>query len=91
MSEHANTRCPACGQRVATKQQSTLLSRRQIEVLVQIARGRTNPQIAQMLGISPQTVKNHVSTILHLLCAPDRTAAVVRGLRECWITLPEED
>lgn len=53
------------------------LTERELEVLALIAEGKTNPEIADLLFISPQTVKNHVSNILHKLGLPDRTQAAV--------------
>lgn len=47
------------------------------EVLVEIAAGRTNAEIAARLFVSEGTVKTHVGAILHKLAVRDRTAAVV--------------
>jgi DNA-binding NarL/FixJ family response regulator len=55
------------------------LSEREVEVLRFIARGRTNEQIGRDLHLSLNTVKTHVSRILHKLDVPDRAAAVARG------------
>jgi DNA-binding NarL/FixJ family response regulator len=41
----------------------TLFSKRETEVMTQILWGRPHKEIAQTLGISPQTVKNHLSSI----------------------------
>jgi DNA-binding NarL/FixJ family response regulator len=60
------------------------LSPREQDVLRLIAHGKENAQIAEMLNISPRTVKNHVSSILAKLGLPSRiqaaTYAVRRGL-----------
>lgn len=60
------------------------LSPRELDVLRLIAQGLGNAQIAGRLGISPRTVKNHVSNILAKLNLPSRieaaTYAVRRGL-----------
>lgn len=53
------------------------LSERELQVLSLISSGKTNPEIADALFISPQTVKNHVSNILHKLGLPDRTQAAL--------------
>lgn len=53
------------------------LSAREIEVLKLLARGFTNQDIAERLGVSCRTVDHHVSHILTKLTAPNRTAAVV--------------
>jgi DNA-binding NarL/FixJ family response regulator len=51
------------------------LSERQREVLQMIALGLLNKEIAQKLGITVLTVKNHVHNILDKLCVPHRRAA----------------
>ncbi|MDQ3811334.1 MAG: response regulator transcription factor [Chloroflexota bacterium] len=63
------------------------LSPREIEILEQVARGNSNKIIARKLGISDQTVKNHVSAILRKLEVNDRTEAVVYALRNGWIRI----
>ncbi len=61
------------------------LSSREIEILDHIARGNSNKEIAKLLGISDQTVKNHITSILKKLSVTDRTSAVVQALRHGWI------
>ncbi len=53
------------------------LTEREREILTLITRGKTNAEIAEDLIISPLTVKNHVSSILHKLGLSDRTQAAV--------------
>lgn len=67
----------------------TPLSEREIEVLERIASGGSNKDIAEELGISTQTVKNHISSILRKLSLNDRTQAVLYALRRGWIDAPE--
>jgi DNA-binding NarL/FixJ family response regulator len=67
----------------------TPLSEREIEVLEQIASGGSNRDIAEGLGISTQTVKNHISSILRKLSLNDRTQAVLFALRRGWIETPD--
>lgn len=66
----------------------TPLSAREIEVLERIASGGSNRDIAAELGISTQTVKNHISSILRKLSLNDRTQAVLYALRRGWIETP---
>ncbi len=66
------------------------LSEREIEVLDKIAAGSSNKEIADGLGISTQTVKNHISSILRKLSLNDRTQAVIYALRRNWIKTPDE-
>jgi DNA-binding NarL/FixJ family response regulator len=56
------------------------LSEREIEVLMQVARGATNREIAHELFISEATVKSHLIHIFGKLGVSDRTAAVMTGL-----------
>lgn len=63
------------------------LSPREIEILEQISRGNSNKQIARILAISDQTVKNHITSILKKLAVNDRTEAVVYSLRQGWIKM----
>ncbi len=63
------------------------LSAREIEIIDLVARGNSNKLIARQLGISDQTVKNHVSAILRKLEVNDRTEAVVYALRNGWIRM----
>ena len=65
------------------------LTPRQMEVLELVTRGLTNKQIALRLGISHQTVKNHMTAILRKLRCQDRTQAAVYALSHGWIRLDE--
>ncbi len=62
------------------------LSPRETEILNHIAGGLSNKGIAAKLGISEQTIKNHMSSILSKLEANDRTQAVVMGIHSGWIS-----
>ena len=62
------------------------LTPRQTEILDHIARGYSNKQIAGKFGISEQTIKNHMSTILRKLDVNDRTQAVVLAMHYGWIS-----
>lgn len=57
------------------------LSVREREILVQLAQGLSNKQIASTLSVGVETVKTHISSILHKLEAVDRTQAVAVALR----------
>jgi two-component system, NarL family, response regulator DegU len=63
------------------------LTPREMEILKYIGQGFLNKQIAVELGISEQTIKNHVTSILRKLNANARTEAVVLALRQGLITL----
>lgn len=57
------------------------LTQRESEVLKQLANGLTNKEIAQSLGISYETVKEHVQHILRKIGVSDRTQAAVWAVR----------
>jgi DNA-binding NarL/FixJ family response regulator len=56
------------------------LTRREVEVLALMAGGYNNLEIAQGLGTSEGTIKNHVSNILSKFGVRDRIQAVFKGL-----------
>lgn len=60
---------------------------RETEILKYIAQGYLNKQIAAELGISEQTIKNHVTSILRKLNANARTEAVVVAIKQGLISL----
>jgi DNA-binding NarL/FixJ family response regulator len=66
------------------------LSDREMEVLSCVVRGMSNKEIAISLGISHQTVKNHVTAILRKFGVEDRTQAVVYALKRGWVQLGDE-
>jgi RNA polymerase sigma factor (sigma-70 family) len=65
------------------------LSPREMEILQHIAQGKSNKEIAYELGISRQTVKNHMTSILRKLAVNDRTQAAIYALRRGWIRLQD--
>jgi DNA-binding NarL/FixJ family response regulator len=67
----------------------TPLSPREMSILNLIARGMSNKQAAAELGISYQTVKNHMTSILRKLAVNDRTQAAIYALHRGWIRLQD--
>jgi DNA-binding NarL/FixJ family response regulator len=63
------------------------LSDREMEVLSCVVGGMSNKEIASSLGISHQTVKNHVTSILRKFGVEDRTQAVVYALKRGWVKI----
>lgn len=57
------------------------LSRREREVLGCVAQGYSNAKIADVLALSPNTVRTHVQNLLFKLQAPNRTVAVALAHR----------
>ena len=58
------------------------LTPREVEVLRALATGLTNEAIARQLGISPKTLRNHISNTYHKLHIYDRAQAVIVAVRE---------
>ncbi len=63
------------------------LSPRELEILQAVTNGQSNKEIAYSLGISQQTVKNHMTSILKKLNVEDRTQAAVTAIRHGWVRL----
>jgi NarL family two-component system response regulator LiaR len=65
------------------------LTERELDVLLCIARGFTNQEIANTLFISDRTVRTHVSNIFSKLHLANRTQAALYALREGLTSLEE--
>ena len=57
------------------------LTAREIDILRQLAHGRSNAEIASLLFLSEGTVRNHISSILEKLGVADRTQAAVMAIQ----------
>jgi DNA-binding NarL/FixJ family response regulator len=75
------------GQESPTARAFPTLTPRERDVLDLLATGARNHEIAQSLGMSDKTVRNHVSQVLMKLHVPDRTAAALRA-REAGLRPP---
>ena len=82
---------PALNNRLANrdvdKDKIDSLTSRELEVLIQVANGMFNKEIATSLNISERTVKNHVSNIFKKIDVSDRTQAAVFAIKNNIITL----
>ena len=58
------------------------LTEREVEILRLVAAGKSNPEIAEELFISPRTVSTHVSNILNKIGAANRTEAATYASRQ---------
>ena len=74
-------------ERIEQRSPFSALTARETEILAEVARSSKNREIAISLGISENTVKNHINTILLKLNAADRTEAVTIGLQRGIIDL----
>ena len=72
---------------MAEPEQPNTLTSRELEVLGLVAAGSKNREISETLGLSEQTVKNHLSSVFHKLGVPNRTRAVMYASRQGWLDL----
>jgi DNA-binding NarL/FixJ family response regulator len=73
--------------RLAERMMRTDLSARELEILKLLAKGLTNKEIAKVLGISDNTVRNHVNSIIEKLEVSDRTEAATTAIQRGIITV----
>jgi two-component system NarL family response regulator len=67
-------------ERLAERMMRSSLTARELEILTLMSKGPTNKQIANALGISDNTVRNHVNSILEKLEVSDRTEAATTAI-----------
>ena len=65
------------------------LTKRQIDILRLAAKGMRNQDIANVLFLNLRTVKAHLTNIFNKLGCGSRTDAIIKGLREGYITLDD--
>jgi len=66
-----------------------VLSQREMEVLKLAARSLSNQDIADELCLSMRTIQGHMGHIFNKLQVSSRTEAVIRALKEGWVTLDD--
>jgi DNA-binding NarL/FixJ family response regulator len=74
---------------IAEHHSSDTLTARELEVLTLVAAGNANKIVASQLGVSEETVKGHMKSILSKLNANDRTHAVTIALKRGILQLEE--
>ena len=72
---------PALNSKMIQKNEIDALTKREMEVLKEMAVGKFNRDIAKEMKISERTVKNHISSIFKKLEVTDRTQAAVFAIR----------
>jgi len=80
----------ATGAGKPNKQESAeMLTHRELEIMSLVTRGLSNKEIAEDLFLSMRTVQGHLGSIFSKLGVGSRTEAVVRVLKEGWVTLDD--
>jgi NarL family two-component system response regulator LiaR len=79
---------PASG-KYSRQKPTEILSERELDVLKLASQGLSNQDIADKLCLSLRTVQAHFSHIFNKLQVSSRTEAVVRALKEGWVTLSD--
>ncbi len=77
--------------RTPTPPKGSALTPRELSILRLMARGHTNQEIAQLTGVSLETVRSHVKNVLQKLGQPNRTRAVVYALQSGLVSLDPPD
>jgi two-component system NarL family response regulator len=75
--------------RLAERMMRTDLTPREIEILKLLSKGPTNKEIGRALGISENTVKNHVNSIIEKLEVSDRTEAATTAIQRGLISVDD--
>ena len=76
-------------ERLAERMLRTDLTPRELQLLKMLSKGLTNKQIGQALGISDNTVKNHVNSIIEKLEVSDRTEAATTAIQRGLISVDD--
>lgn len=71
------------------KQTSAALHQRELELLKLVAQGMSNKEIASSLSISVRTVQAHLVNIFNKMGVSTRTEAVIRAIKEGWVTVED--
>ncbi|HEY9127487.1 MAG TPA: response regulator transcription factor [Acidobacteriaceae bacterium] len=78
---------PVIAQRLAERMATEQLTPRELDVLEQIVRGKSNKEIGSELDISEATVKTHINNLLGKLGVEDRTQAVTAAIQRGLVQL----
>ncbi len=69
----------------AVRSSGTLPTPRELQVIEQLAEGRSTDEVAATLGIGPRTVESHLRSLFDRFDVQSRTDIVIRAVREGWI------
>jgi two-component system, NarL family, response regulator len=80
---------PRIAARLAERMVRSALTQRELEILEMVVRGLTNRQIGSALGISENTARNHINSIIRKLDVSGRTEAATAAIQQGLIRMPE--
>jgi DNA-binding NarL/FixJ family response regulator len=80
---------PPIAARLAERMSRTSLTPREHQILQMLSKGLTNKDIGRILGISENTARNHVNSILEKLEVSDRTEAVTTAIQQGLIAVTD--
>lgn len=74
-------------ERLSVRQKRPDFSQREMEVLAQLTKGRSNKEMAAALSVTEDTIKAHLKTLFSKLAVQDRTQAAIVAIRQGIIQL----
>jgi len=80
---------PRIAARLAERMVRSTLTQRELEILEMVVRGLTNRQIGSALGISENTARNHINSIIRKLDVSGRTEAATAAIQQGLVRMPE--
>lgn len=80
---------PRIAARLAERMVRSALTQRELEILEMVVRGLTNKQIGNALGISENTARNHINSIIRKLDVSGRTEAATAAIQQGLVRMPE--
>ena len=80
---------PRIAARLAERMVRSALTQRELEILEMVVRGLTNKQIGNALGISENTARNHINSIIRKLDVSGRTEAATAAIQQGLVRMPD--
>jgi two-component system, NarL family, response regulator len=80
---------PRIAARLAERMVRSALTQRELEILEMVVRGLTNKQIGNALGISENTARNHINSIIRKLDVSGRTEAATAAIQQGLVHMPD--
>jgi two-component system, NarL family, response regulator len=80
---------PRIAARLAERMVRSALTQRELEILEMVVRGLTNRQIGNALGISENTARNHINSIIRKLDVSGRTEAATAAIQQGLVRMPD--